>query len=255
MTDQESLLAAIRANPADDLPRLVFADFVEERGQERWANLIRNQCELAVLVEPTWCKDQHDTSESPRHWCQYCSWQEKANPLERAVVRLWGSWPEKDDVRTLFHDAMPATQFEWGWYVSPDEPDPPYHHQSACQVGRGFIATVAVTMADWMANGPALVRLPVSVVEKVVIVDREPEEFGGGSWEWWRNGFLPDTDNPEQIPDRVYTFIAGKGNGPAVGAGRHENWSNFATKADANAALSVACLAWAWSVEPQGVRA
>lgn len=32
MTDRDSLLAAIRANPRDDLPRLVYADWLDENG-------------------------------------------------------------------------------------------------------------------------------------------------------------------------------------------------------------------------------
>lgn len=33
--DEAAFLATIRANPADDLPRLVFADWLEERGEPR----------------------------------------------------------------------------------------------------------------------------------------------------------------------------------------------------------------------------
>jgi uncharacterized protein (TIGR02996 family) len=41
-----ALLAAIRAAPADDLPRLVAADWLEENGAPERAELIRVQCEL-----------------------------------------------------------------------------------------------------------------------------------------------------------------------------------------------------------------
>src|SRR5262245_43545193 len=42
-----ALLAAIRAAPKDDAPRLVYADWLDERGQPEWAEFIRVQCELA----------------------------------------------------------------------------------------------------------------------------------------------------------------------------------------------------------------
>jgi uncharacterized protein (TIGR02996 family) len=42
--DEFALMQAIRANPADDLPRLVYADFLEERGDEARAEFIRLQC-------------------------------------------------------------------------------------------------------------------------------------------------------------------------------------------------------------------
>lgn len=42
MTDEQlALLACIRANPDDDLSRLVYADWVEERGDQAMAELIR----------------------------------------------------------------------------------------------------------------------------------------------------------------------------------------------------------------------
>jgi uncharacterized protein (TIGR02996 family) len=43
MSDGDSLLQAIIANPADDLPRLAYADWLEERGQVGQANFIRRQ--------------------------------------------------------------------------------------------------------------------------------------------------------------------------------------------------------------------
>jgi uncharacterized protein (TIGR02996 family) len=47
MSDAAALLAAIRASPADDAPRLVYADWLDEHGQPQRAEFIRVQCELA----------------------------------------------------------------------------------------------------------------------------------------------------------------------------------------------------------------
>ncbi|HVK11360.1 MAG TPA: TIGR02996 domain-containing protein [Gemmataceae bacterium] len=47
MPDAAPFLAAIRAAPADDAPRLVYADWLDERGQPERAEFIRVQCELA----------------------------------------------------------------------------------------------------------------------------------------------------------------------------------------------------------------
>ena len=43
MTQPDALLAAIRANPADDLPRLVYADWLDEHGDPDRAEFIRLQ--------------------------------------------------------------------------------------------------------------------------------------------------------------------------------------------------------------------
>jgi uncharacterized protein (TIGR02996 family) len=47
MHDDEAFLRAIGAAPADDAPRLVYADWLEERGDAARAEFIRVQCELA----------------------------------------------------------------------------------------------------------------------------------------------------------------------------------------------------------------
>jgi uncharacterized protein (TIGR02996 family) len=45
--DERALLNAILATPEDDLPRLVYADWLEERDRPERAEFIRVQCELA----------------------------------------------------------------------------------------------------------------------------------------------------------------------------------------------------------------
>lgn len=49
MTPYEPFLQAILDNPDDDAPRLVYADWLEERGQPERAEFMRLQCELAML--------------------------------------------------------------------------------------------------------------------------------------------------------------------------------------------------------------
>lgn len=48
MTDRDALLAGIVADPADDLPRLVFADYLDDHGDADRAEFIRVQCEMAA---------------------------------------------------------------------------------------------------------------------------------------------------------------------------------------------------------------
>ena len=47
--DEKALQACIGASPEDDLPRLVYADWLEERDQGIRAEFIRLQCEIAKL--------------------------------------------------------------------------------------------------------------------------------------------------------------------------------------------------------------
>ncbi len=48
----EPFLRSIFAAPADDLPRLVFADWLDENNQPEWAELIRLGCESATQPDP-----------------------------------------------------------------------------------------------------------------------------------------------------------------------------------------------------------
>src|SRR6187455_3346094 len=52
MTESADLLAAIAAAPVDDLPRLVFADWLDDRGEPAYAQFIRDQIRLAQV--PQW---------------------------------------------------------------------------------------------------------------------------------------------------------------------------------------------------------
>jgi uncharacterized protein (TIGR02996 family) len=49
--DRDALLAAIRADPDDDTPRLVFADWLEEHGEADFAQLIRLEIERDRLPQ------------------------------------------------------------------------------------------------------------------------------------------------------------------------------------------------------------
>ena len=50
MTEEAALLAAIVAHPADDTPRLVYADWLDEHGRPEQAMFIRTQCQFAAVT-------------------------------------------------------------------------------------------------------------------------------------------------------------------------------------------------------------
>jgi uncharacterized protein (TIGR02996 family) len=59
MNERAALLRAICETPDDDTPRLVFADWLQEHGEEERAEFIRVQCEAARLAaddsRDNWC--------------------------------------------------------------------------------------------------------------------------------------------------------------------------------------------------------
>ena len=46
MTDRDALYRAILAHPADDTPRLVYADWLQENGRPEEAEFLRVSCRL-----------------------------------------------------------------------------------------------------------------------------------------------------------------------------------------------------------------
>ena len=52
MTEQDALLEAVFAAPADDLPRLVYADWLDDHGEAAHAAFIRAQIELGRYAGP-----------------------------------------------------------------------------------------------------------------------------------------------------------------------------------------------------------
>jgi uncharacterized protein (TIGR02996 family) len=62
MHDAESLLAAIAAEPDDDLPRLAYADWLDEHGLPHRAELIRLQCQAEREGGPS--DDEDDRAHS-----------------------------------------------------------------------------------------------------------------------------------------------------------------------------------------------
>lgn len=109
MSDRDALLAAIRAQPDEDTPRLMFADWLQENGENERAEFIRTQVELARTPpwepfavrcrwrQPAIVSAQRFLSELPRTNQQVVCWSEE--PFRRGFgwaidVRYAGMWTE-----------------------------------------------------------------------------------------------------------------------------------------------------------------
>lgn len=209
MTTSDALLAAVLASTDDDLPRLVYADWLDENGQAERAEFIRAQIELA--------KYPHD--ERSRHFpvclgprmpdCSWCelrfrelqligdSVSDQPNTVHPQYYKWIGDIPSH---------MVPVRGFGMGADSLPHE---------QC-IRRGFISEVRCSLADWCggvcptcdgwafdtlhdertgrtdhvacqrcnqtgritAIGPAVVR--AHPVERVVLTDCRPMQRQGG---------------------------------------------------------------------------
>jgi uncharacterized protein (TIGR02996 family) len=92
MTHQEAFIQAIREQPADDAPRLIFADWLDEHGELERAEFIRTLCAEAGLPrsDPRRGPLLHRAEELlEEHWSAW------STPLRQAIG---GSWDRMDNL-------------------------------------------------------------------------------------------------------------------------------------------------------------
>ena len=92
--DEMPLLAAVRAAPADDLPRLVYADWLDEHAR-RGSAFIRAECALAAmpLNSPRWhaafVRYRRASEGLPEPWCRAISRHSQAHWLAASARSAW----------------------------------------------------------------------------------------------------------------------------------------------------------------------
>jgi uncharacterized protein (TIGR02996 family) len=98
MTQNEAFLQAIREAPADDAPRLIYADWLEEHGQADRAEFIRIQCRLARMSETA---SEHSLLTARAESLLRTHWEEWVWPLRKIVgpwcYRYGETWMEEKD--------------------------------------------------------------------------------------------------------------------------------------------------------------
>ena len=226
MNDADALLRAILANPDDDLPRLVYADWLEEHGESERAEFIRVQCELAGM----------DISEHAHAFWRGqlgpCpDWVGRANALrerERELLRDWtrSLLGEPEGLAPCRRGNELGYKTATGQFV-------------AAEFRRGFVYAVSCTLATF-AGGPcgrcggsgdatqnlycfacsgtgqipgtgrtpgvAKALFASQPVERVTLTDREPYWHGGAYCWYWddRSQPSPDVHGAAELPGFLF---------------------------------------------------
>jgi uncharacterized protein (TIGR02996 family) len=217
----ERLLAAVIADPADDGPRLAYADRLEEAGgDDARAEFIRVQCELARL----------DPGPEDR--------RRASNLLARhrkgAPVRMTARTP----ATLLMREHLLLVAHEGDWSPPEFTSGPPIRHWGW---RRGFVDEVRLPCDAWLSHGPALAR--AAPLTRVRLTDRTPNPADGGHtsrYYWWHG----------DLPAGVYRLMACDDAQPAAPRER-PNWKRYPDLAAAGSAASAALLAWARAAAPE----
>lgn len=219
-TTGHNLLQAILADPGDDALRLVYADWLEEQGddRDRWR---------ATMMRGTW-------------W--------KGGP-----ARYHSTFPE---FAFLYGERSKSPHVTIDGEPYFGEPTT----AATVTIRRGFAEELDCTCQQWLAHGPALVRAHPLVRVGLTDKDCRwvPDATGGDQvFNWLRVGSLTDgTYHPEilapvayqdrvQLPDILWHEVLKTSICPD-----NTHWAGFTTNEDAINALSSACLAWARATEP-----
>lgn len=242
MTTHGEILAAVLANPQDDVVRKAYADWCRENGQEQRADFVEVQLELAKLptVPKTdaeigsadWHVRMHEfTIPPPRQPCHWCD-------LRKCEGHLWSVIDKGQFV--------PWHRGPIGYSFS----GPPVVKLSLGEAAlrlrtrRGFVSEVRYcTLRQWFARpcdrrpgtglGPEIVKC--CPVEFVQLADKSPEPHplvnAPSLWCWCAG----DTYEPTSLPIEVFRLMGGD----------HSRPLTFFTREDAENAASAGLIAWA----------
>lgn len=166
MTEQDAFLRSICEHPDDDAPRLIFADWLEERGQRDRAEFIRIQCELAKMKcdrkgHHYPCRSRGPGGASgPFHTCHTLQKRER-----KLLMAYWAKWypPIRVGVacRNLNRCRLPGFTIEFR---------------------RGFIESITCPCQQWLDHGPAILAA-CPTIREVRMSDKQPHQVAE-HWLW-----------------------------------------------------------------------
>ena len=159
MTDGEALIRSILAAPADDAPRLVYADWLDEQGRAEDAEFIRVQVELAHLgFDGAFHVDALGRlRQVPAH----------VSALQERQLELWTDRHGRPD--------LPAAMADWPVF-------PADVRGNRVRVRRGFVERLSCRSEEFMALAADLFgRQPVTHVR---LVDLQP------AWERYQGVYV-----------------------------------------------------------------
>lgn len=206
MSDGDALLAACVAAPADDAPRLIYADWLEESGEPERAAYVR----AAVALARTTDIDRR---------CQLMVEIDGLLTADRA--RRW-FWPA--DSTCLTRPGGGIADFCESYWTA------------RLSLSRGWAESIRAPLAPLMVGAAAIFRASPLLLG-VRVADRRPQTGPNGSWYW----FTDDTSETERhwLPMALKRFFdSGTWDDSRGGVPRGEGCFDFAFAHNAENALS-----------------
>lgn len=230
MTDEEGLLAAILREPADDLPRLVYADWLDEQAEGALtprAEFIRDSLWMSANYTdcPYRLEDVRRGRPVPLRCgrCEYCL-------ARRRCEQFYAKhrWVEGANYAVCF-EPTPL-----------DGSDFPTGDGLTLIVRRGFVSEVRCPLVHFLAHADALCRMPLTTIR---LSDRVPALFRdtvGEGYGWMGTAYYTAPDEPPDALPMSLVELLSESN-PPVRRGTRKRWP---TPDLAHVALSTAICAY-----------
>lgn len=231
--NDNNFLRAICLEPSDDCPRLIYADYLEERGDPR-GEFIRVQCAMqkrrAGPAGPV-------SDDSP--WLQNDSTYHALRRRERELLKEHGgAWtdglPESLVTRECPHcldypvdwetGAIECRQCDGTGFVPDDD---------RIEFRRGFVASIALPTAGFLVHAAAL--FAAAPVDDVRLTDKRPWNSGNHRWGWTTEGDDLRFGEFWVLPRPLIDLM-----GTMPGFSPYRRW--FKSESEAYAVLSAACV-------------
>lgn len=156
-----SLLSAIIADPDNDLPRLIAADWWQERGEEERAEFVRLQCELVRI----------DRKVEVCEFCGTLDWSVHRVPCRVLDLR-------RRDSRTRSHRWLAGTPLGLTRMKIGRRGVEESRFVFSSWFKRGFVESIGCCLSDWRAHADAICAgYPLRSVDLAAIDDLELVEL------------------------------------------------------------------------------
>jgi len=246
VTTTTDLLQAILKSPADDAPRLMLADVLEEQGQGERADFIR--CQVMIASKEREKIDRFNDAEDwsmctgiAANWCPNCgdcicrrpdeSKSDLDCPLHSPDSPHCCMDELDREIDALRHRERKLQEPDRQWW-SDYGPGDKVH---VLEWSRGFVSSIAMKTADFLAHAPESFR--AQPFTSVRLVDRTPNLRSTTPY-WFdagcqRGRLIGEHD----LPREIYRLLPD----PKLD-GRNKSMAYYDTEDDALAALSRACV-------------
>ena len=255
MSQEQAFLGAICADPDDVAVRLIYADWLDERGgkgdSDRSA-FVRYQVDADAHPQQYECRFPAKLPGGAVGRCSSCppcaAWLRATktfHPIARSCLPAILSAAAPPGLPRIIGDVTcpDGRYFHGGWTDGTLERG----NTILCNLRRGFVEEIACNCDLWLTHGPAIVRR--SPVRSVTLTDRAPLRFTGTSaifcWHSDELGrrFPEQAHRTSQLPHAIWSLIPRR-NGDSPGE------LYFDSEPAAQKAASDACLTYARAAVP-----